>query len=237
MGLLIYNDQIMKDKYTNNLLDNLVSYWTLDNTGTAIDLHGSDNGSVIGCVDRQGKIDRCYNFDGVDDYVNIPSSSNNNIGLSDFSFSFWIYPDLLAKSGDSHTYIIGNSYNFTNTFLLFYKPSTGYLSIIEYKTSVTEFVTSIPLSINIWTYLIFQRNNGYWQIYKNGSLDYNNQTTIDTTFRNSDFQFGYAVPRNNGPARLNGAMDEIVFWKRALTTDEALLLYNNGNGLRYNKFE
>jgi hypothetical protein len=237
MGLLIYNDKIMKDKYTNKLLDDLVSYWTLDNVSIATDLHGNDNGTINGCTDRQGKIDRCYNFDGIDDYINIPSSTNNNIGLSDFAFSFWIYPDLLAKSGDDHTYIVSNSYNFTNTFLLFYKPNPGYLSIVEYKTSVNEFLTSIPLSINMWTHLIFQRNNGYWQIYKNGSLDYNNQTTINTTFRNSDIQFGYAVPRNNGPAHLNGAMDEICFWKRALTTDEAELLYNNGNGLRYNKFK
>ena len=62
--------------------DGLIGYWKLDD-GTATDSSGNNNhGTLIGGpTPTTGQIGGALNFDGVDDYINVPNSPSLDAGL------------------------------------------------------------------------------------------------------------------------------------------------------------
>ncbi|HCX73409.1 MAG TPA: hypothetical protein DHM37_06815, partial [Candidatus Cloacimonas sp.] len=89
------------------LLAGLVAYYKLD--GNATDSHDSNDGTVNGASSVTGKINNCYSFDGVDDYI--------NIGLQDFSsnsgsISVWVKSNI--DSFVNNKWIISRNYGGNN---------------------------------------------------------------------------------------------------------------------------
>ncbi len=74
--------------------DGLVAYYTFDGDATDQSGNGNDgtpNGGVTYSIDRFGNASSAASFDGVDDYVELVSSSNQ-IGINeDISVSMWAY--------------------------------------------------------------------------------------------------------------------------------------------------
>lgn len=53
----------------------------------------SNNGTVVGATltsDRNGLANSAYSFDGINDFIQIPTATQNNFGTSDFTISLWI---------------------------------------------------------------------------------------------------------------------------------------------------
>ena len=62
----------------------LVSYWKFD--GDAIDATGRNNGTVSGATStRDGLVEKAYDFDGDNDYIDIPTITLDG----NYSASFW----------------------------------------------------------------------------------------------------------------------------------------------------
>jgi PKD repeat protein len=73
----------------------LVAYYPFN--GNANDLSGNNNngtlhGGITATLDRHGTATSAYNFDGIDDYIDIPHSQSLNISQQ-ISISIWIYPE------------------------------------------------------------------------------------------------------------------------------------------------
>ena len=69
--------------------DGLVSAW-LFNDGTAKDPIGGNNGIIHGATSVDGKYGKCLEFDGVDNYVEIPDSSSLQIPEA-ITVAAWMY--------------------------------------------------------------------------------------------------------------------------------------------------
>ena len=65
-----------------------VSHWKLD--GNANDSVGSNDGTIHGATTTTGRIDSALSFDGMSDYVDIPS--NASLEPQYITVSFWAYP-------------------------------------------------------------------------------------------------------------------------------------------------
>jgi hypothetical protein len=83
----------------------LVGHWKFDEASgtTALDSSGNGNrGSVLnGGVWTAGKIGRALSVDGVNDYVNIPSSANYNSTVG--TWAFWMKTDGMWGTNNSDT--------------------------------------------------------------------------------------------------------------------------------------
>jgi len=86
------------EKGTITLLDNtsinpflidLISYYSFDTN--ANDDYGNNDGVVYGATNISDcKLNNCYDFDGINDYINCGNDSTLNLGSDNFSIVSWV---------------------------------------------------------------------------------------------------------------------------------------------------
>jgi hypothetical protein len=233
-GFLSYNGKIMKKP--EPLLNNLVSYWSFD--VNVNDIHGINNGNNNGATLETGKINNCFSFDGVDDYIKL----NNDILMqSNKTISMWLY----LNSAKTHALInqggVSNNRGWyfaalSDMNLRFTGSNTSYDSGLR-----SRITTNSPLSLATWHHvvLVFDSSNQEAYFYVDGVLCPDDGGVIYSSYNLASVDANIGTYNDtNGTINTiaNGLIDEVGIWDRLLTEDEIKRIYNNGNGLEYNKF-
>ncbi len=216
---------------------NLISHWKFDegSGSTAYDSQGSNNGTIYGATWTTGQINGALNFDGTNDYVNIPNNASQQISTNQITLAAWIKLDtnivgtqkrIICKqqsSGNSWGLeLFGSGYGATGNQVAFHD-SDG-------SSSWRNCVSPTLLNINQWYHIAVTDNAGQIKIYINGQLD-------------SSFTNGYGIPSNiNAPIAIgstdpadnafyfDGVIDDVMFYNDALTADEIHQLYTGVMG-------
>jgi hypothetical protein len=220
------------------LTEGVVSYWQFDepNGTTAWDSVGQNDGNIHDATRTTGQVNGALNFDGTEDYVEIPSSFSLDPNTA--TWSFWIKPTANpGGSGDSPSGACAvisrhDAQDSKHGVLLMLVPHTTYGTIKPFVLSSTSVLTQgtvyLPQDVNYgsWTHIAFVFNAGnYAELYINGSLavdytlgsfNFNNQvlriaTSIDPYF------YDY-----------NGQIDEVVIYNRTLSATEIQQIYEVG---------
>jgi Concanavalin A-like lectin/glucanases superfamily/GLEYA domain len=218
---------------TKNINNGLLAYWNLDNdtwldsTSSGYTLTSEDGvsfntpgfigtGNAIFAKDAYGGLSGgLYN-----------SSFPTNWGYDNFTFGSWVYLNSYGKNPVT---------NFGETIVDFRQSGSGgiFLNITTdgyiRLWGNTQVTTSVQVLTGEWFYLNLVRSSGVYKLYINGIL---NQTIIDSgdNYNSNAIIFG----RNyDGLVKLDGSLDEIGIWDRALSNDEIHALYNNGIGTTY----
>jgi len=210
---------------------------TFDNT--SFQNHGQNNGAAL-CTGHKKKKNSAYNFNGTDQYISIPNSSQNNFTSNDnFTISFWVsvannqndrsaaINDILRKwRGDTQGYPFAIvSYNNSapdstkNTF-----------SFARYDGSICRHapaVYSSKYTPERFTHVVCIKEGAVLKIYINNELA--SQAT-DTTLpddacgshNNADITLG---TRGNLVRYFTGAIDDLRFYNRALSKQEISRLF------------
>jgi hypothetical protein len=232
---------------TNPLQTGLAGWWTMDGrdtdwkTGKTLDKSGNDNtGSLTGMSTSSspvaGKIGQAINFDGVNDIINAsnPASLNN---LPAMSISVWTKINGYGESGNG--FILDKS-NFTASGWNFSFLSAG--STIRFTRDydgVTNLVvpgansTVRTADFKKWMHwAITVDNTGLASgvhIYKNGvEISYG---TVSDGAGSIVSDAGRKLTIGNdisGARTLNGTLDDIRLYNRALAPAEVKQLYNMG---------
>lgn len=213
---------------------NLVSYYSLDEIGSdPLDSHGSNDGELSGGTispdnnDRgaTGIIENATDFDGSTTYVD---TNDNNafdfVTTDDFTIQFWIYP----TSWDASERIMSND-DGANGWQIIKQTSSG--NTVQFWGNGGTVVTSTDtITLNDWNHILITSEAGSIKIYTNDDgTPYSGSTTISAS--SSDLWIGTDP---SGPSNyLDGKLDEVAIYNRALTSTEISLLYNEGNGLLY----
>ena len=205
----------------------LVGYWPFN--GNANDESGNgNNGTVNGATlttDRFGNVGKAYSFDGVGNYIKVPS--NNSLNSNSISVAGWFNLDVLSNNIQglvSRWNQLNNPcYNFSTSIDLVSKftgACTQYPSTVLYSTS---------LDSGIWIHFTYVHDaNSGGSIYLNGILVNNNNTTGSICLSSNDLIFGAQNNLSNTSffRYLDGKLDDIGYWNRALTDQEISDLYN-----------
>jgi hypothetical protein len=126
-------------------------------------------------------------FDGAGDFLTFPTSSFYNL-VKDFTVEAWIYPTRL--NANDFLVIDARASGATAAAWLFgLGVSSGY-KIVFYNG--TEYKGSIPITLNTWTHIAFERNGSVLTGYVNGARDYYN-----TSFGTGAISPGATAPRMN----------------------------------------
>jgi hypothetical protein len=190
------------------LPDHLVSYWSFD--GNANDSWGTNNGTCTGgtcptlTTGVKGLVNTAYSFDGVDDWIScgVPISSS-------FSYSFWLnqrnlqYWTGLIDGTDLQSVV------YTYDFIHWAKSSGLYLD-------------GSSFSLNTWHHFVLTYNisTNVIEIFKDGVFNVNTTPNYPTS------SFSIQKLGRVSSYYLNGILDNVRVYNKALTTDEIQMIYN-----------
>ncbi len=201
----------------------LVGYWPFN--GNADDESGNaNNGTVNGAVlttDRNGKVNGAYSFKN--SFINIankPSLQFNN----QITISIWVKTNSLPSSGVSYFISKGQDHDAVNYSWVFYVNSSGNggIGIGDCESPFSSFQN------NDWTNIVMTQDLNIRKVFINGVL-MNTLSCNNKIFSNTyDLKFG-KMNHNTWPYYLDGQLDDIALFNRALTQQEITALYTGTN--------
>lgn len=206
----------------------LVGWWPF--TGNANDLSGNgNNGNVVAAAlttDRFGNLNNAYDFDGVSQFIEIPS--NAGLSVSNFySISVWISSDIWSFNApiDEHAIVSKiNNGNWNGGYEI-YSGGNGF--ILHTGNIGSNFlISSEGYLINTWYFITVTFDGTNVRLFINGILvdSTNRFGSLETS--NVPLRFGRRGGAGNNNNWFNGKIDDIGIWNRALTQQEITNLYN-----------
>jgi len=225
-------EQLYLEGEATGLYDNsgLVGSWHFSEGAgtTAYDTSGSANHGTLTngptwTTSKEGETGKALSFDGVDDYIEIPSSSSLSYLNPVISWSVWIkMPSLptVETATVLSRYIDGFSTQVR---------TSGEVYTEVYINSGTEFYfdSNATLSPGIWHNLTTTFDSDTLKLYIDGNLDKSLSGAGATTFYeyNNLWRIG---SRTTGVRFFPGSIDEVRIYNRALSASEIEELYGEG---------
>jgi len=212
----------------SSLLTNLVAYWTLDEAnGTRADDVGANDLADTGGVEQDtGKIGQAASFPSATKYLSIADNADLSTGDVGFTVAGWAYPTNLSGA---QAKMIASKWNATEEYTLYLTNggSTGN-AVFHYGSSA---VTGATVSLDAWYFVVGWYDPGLDRVY----VQVNNGTIADVaTTAPSDGSSSFMLGSLDGSVgQFFGRIDSVGVWKRMLTSDERMMLYNAGVGCAY----
>ncbi|MDI6807330.1 MAG: hypothetical protein QMD14_06045 [Candidatus Aenigmarchaeota archaeon] len=217
----------------------LIGYWMLDEGSgtTAADSSGNGNtgtlysGTVVcsggNCPNWvDGKFGKALSFDGVDDYVEVPSSTSLQI-TDDITVAAWIKMDsdgatdqrvVLQKSGSYRLMIRHDPYRHIEVWLW-----------LPEDDGMATLVGGNPISYDWFHHVVFTREKSTGIV----------KTYVDSIEQASISGKTSSIPVNTNPISIgkdwnefDGIIDEVRIYNRALSAEEIKALYNMGGMIK-----
>ncbi len=227
--------------FAQDITSNLEAYFSF-NDGTASVTAGqvTQAGSVYGAIsdnDRFGNSNKAMFFDGIDDYIDFGDLSNYQFGSNSFTVALWIYADMgqvnqgipIGKrgfTGGDKAYMFGWDSNgpgtSTGELMLYYRDDNGNVNYADWQTQI--------IAGNTWTHIamVFDRSVDQIKFYVDGVLASTRNIAGLGTFNATGTSAGelMAGRSSNGGQYFIGLVDDIYVFRRALTDNDILALFN-----------
>lgn len=188
----------------------LVSYWAAD--GNTDDVVGGNNGTLLnGAGYRQGRFGQAFNFDGVDDLFQAPTTGFQT-GNSDRTMMMWVKVDaFVAQEAILGAY--GNLGSFSQIYGLGISGNTSFFS--QWGTGVS----GPSLQTGRWYHIAVTNVGSHVTLYLDGAIvnygDFLINTPAGTMFYSGGLPDPYGEIR-----KLKGSVDDIAVFNRALSASE-----------------
>ena len=220
----LYSSSVQKIIGETNLSVNsansgLIGYWSFDgpdlNSTTAFDRSGQgNNGTLInGPTPTIGKLGQALSFNGNNTYIKVNSLSSITLPLS---ASMWVKLNSEGTSGDSNSVLFGLR------FYLALDSAHG----LEYWAGYWLH-TSTVIPTGSWNQITLVSTSGGTTIYLNGQQVFT--YTVPLSLSSGALEIG---GRDDGylgsPYTVNGSIDDVRVYNRALSASEAKALYTMG---------
>jgi len=218
----------------------LQGYWRMEEsawTGTTGEVSdssiNSNHGKAINSATTMGdsQSGRYGVFDGVDDFVQVPSYESLKHKGEDMTISFWIKLDSeFSANGTCMSKLWNNSqYNWrvkiaSNRMVYFY---------LAGASSWWNYTPGTTLDVNVWNHVVITMSSDSTVcFYVNGNMVREVSHTItDWTPSGGDTDqplfFGNAYSWTSEP--LKGCLDEVAVWTEVLSANKIIELWNNGS--------
>ena len=212
----------------SDLTENLIAHYPFNDSAVDITGHGHD-GTLIGPVpatDRFSQDSTAFDFDGVDDYIEISDHPDLVFGDSAFSIVAWIYPE--AWTGNSGLNCIISKANADEgawVFRVVNSSQTGYVAKLNFEGvwPSQRFFANSEVTLNEWHMVALTRNGDNFIFYLDGVAD--GSFTYSKTFI-STFPVRISGQGDVTNERFNGRIDDVFIYGKELGTQEISDLYN-----------
>lgn len=218
-----------------DLTSGLVAHYPFN--GNANDVSGNgNNGIVYGATltaDRFGNANSAYNFDGISNYISVPSSTSLN-PVNQLTMSFWIkvlgitnsWSPILHKGGVYTSDFANREYTvWLNEAPYFHQTSAG-------NGAGQSYFNSSNITISSWIHYVgvIDRVNHAVHIYLDGQK-VAEQSDSYSSFNNNQnaLRIGWTEESDSSYSPLKGILDDIRIYNRALSPSEITELYTLKN--------
>ena len=218
---------------SNNPPDEIVAKYSFNgnaNDASGNDYHGIVHGASL-TSDRDGNTNSAYSFDGINNYIEISSSTEDDLDFTNaLTVSLWAklrndtkFQALISKEEGSG---YGISYRGESNDKLYFTchVNGGYRTMHAIETA----------NMNEWyhlvgTYTHVSGTSGEVKFYVNGLLQGTIDSGGDFDITNSPLTLliGANPTPTGGSSFFDGEIDEVQIYKRSLNGDEILTLYNS----------
>lgn len=202
----------------------LLGWWPLDNSPDDVSTNGNhfSNNGATGTTDRFGAGNAAYQFNGTSSHLVNTAFSHTFSDTGSFSVSMWV-----KKTSTANGVFMMSGSSAADNFIWLMQGGASSMSFGTNKQQQAWFYTSTPYTVNTWTHLVGTYSGQVMKFYKNGALVGTlNFTYTGTTQANLPLYVG----RGPGGNYLNGMLDDIGVWGRALNVSEISALYSGGCG-------
>ena len=173
----------------------------------------TNNGAT---VDNNGKIGKCYSFDGTSKYIFL---TNPFTDASEISCSIWIKP--LANTSTNEQIInIGTSNGWNNIRFGILQRSNNQLlfHVSDGTNNITYSCYSSAINLNEWIHIVCTYKNRELKMYLNGELAKTYSISFDPSFSGiSKIGIG-AAP--NGAEKFTGFINDVKIFSHCLSQKE-----------------
>ncbi|MFW6172935.1 MAG: LamG domain-containing protein, partial [Elusimicrobiota bacterium] len=213
-----FNTQTEKS-YCSNPPKELISYWTLDTSGTydyISENHGTRYGEVT--YDVEGKVNDSYEFDGSNDYIEIEDEDSLDMD-SEVTISAWVYAD--TTSGYDVIVSKRNQWEQNTNYQFF--TYDGELRFF-YGSGIFSGYT---INTGEWYHVVVtvKDSSDETKFYVNGNLESTKSDSVSLDPNNAILQIGEGY----GNAPWDGKIDDVRIYNRTLSATEIQNLYNSTN--------
>jgi hypothetical protein len=180
-------------------------------------------GSAV-CAQSQNALD----FDGTNDKITVPAASALITSGTGISLSCWAYPTNAAPAYPDFDGFAGIRDEFTADFYLLQVSPSNTLEA-RFRNSMGQAYTLeySGLELNTWQFLVFTYDGSQLTVYADGVNVATAPATGSITSAITDLLIG-AVNYQGTDFSLDGRVDEVSLWNRALSQSEIDCIYASG---------
>lgn len=215
----------------------LISWYRAENN--TLDSTGTNNGTLQGATFAAGKVGQAFGFDGVDDFVQLPSNSSLNSAST--TVEVWIKPEPLANVFGGFIYASRDPF-FAEGFSVFVGSDSSLL--VNIRTANAPFSPptffSAPNVIHIGQFqhvaVTYNANSGTLAAFVNGAnVPLSGGMTLSGAIQPSNNHFigrrqdAATSEGSTGAAHFSGLIDEFSIYSRALSPAEIQTIVNAGS--------
>lgn len=232
---------------TKLVKNGLVGHWTFDGknmtNATATDISGNGNhGTLTNMTTRSsatpGKIGQGLKLDGVNDYVDLGTGTLGiPAGATSISVSTWVklnafgaggtYPVIVGKSSALSPYggwQLNTNQDSGTKFDFAANISGAWSSVIINGSGSQNYLPGK------WYHVVGVYNGTIFTVYVNGVVD--GTASVSGTIQYQDSASGLHIGKNPAyPHFINGIVDDVRVYNKALTLKEVQALYKAGGGV------
>ena len=213
------------------LTDNIVAYYKMDGDSTDATGNGhTGSGTNVTYSATHAVINQAVNLPGTGgSQVLVPNNAGFN-GTTAATFSAWVYFTTLLGTTQS---ILSKCTSNGSAYMAMWKFSTNKFSAsFDTGNGSHQITGGTTVLVNTRYHVVATYDGTTVSLYVNGVSD---ATPITASFSMTPGtgSVGIGVLGDLAAQRLDGIIDEVGWWSRAISSSEVTQLYNSGAGLQY----
>jgi VCBS repeat-containing protein len=228
----------------------LISWWAAD--GNADDIADGNHGTLVGgATFATGEVEEAFLLDGIDDFVDAGNAPNLHVSGGDFTVDAWVRFNAITGPGGLGVppgdmaivdkMLSGSSplfHNLDGWRLLKQDDNRFYFclgggSLNRCGDPAYTVFSTTPAVVGEWFHVAAVKSFSSFAIYVNGVQEDIRSPVpsfLDTNSVNLRFGSHFiAGVAGNPTSFLNGLIDEVEIFNRALTAEEIAAIYNSGS--------
>jgi hypothetical protein len=209
----------------------MIAWWSGD--GHTADITGlGHNGTLVNAMYGPGKVGQAFSLNGSTAYVQVPKSTAWDFGTKDFTIDLWVNFTTVKNSHDiyeiDNTFIADDQGAFNIPKWIF-TLSAGVLTFVIGGTAVPEFLAQTPFSPTpgTWYLVSVTKASGTYTMWIDGVPSTATSQTFTTAIPPPNVPL--TIGEAEGLGFVDGFIDEVEIFSRALTASEMSAIFNAGS--------
>lgn len=196
----------------------LVAYYPFNANANDASGNGNNGTPVNGAhltTDKKGQANSAFEFDGIDDYITVPNTTNLTFSPGGFTLAAWA--SFSASTNANGTLVAKHLYSSPPGFLLGVYSNQA---LVQFFMSDSRLLTGPGYDDGLWHFIVATYDGSVQRLYVDGLLKISVYASY-TPANNVDISMGAAT----GGGYFKGKMDDVRIYNRALSADEIRMLY------------